>query len=1240
MAGDFGRLFFQLVARVQRTLQTRRRRASSTKNKQIQSTSQIDTKPQSKGLENHAPVTLAPVPLSAEVHSDITLETEQELVGEIEEAPVEITRVDTSPMGEPVLPLIESPVPESVEEPNDVEQLDAESTLVEPNAFEYVTDPVSATPILSSEESLPIILGPDAQIEAVSETEDIPLEAVEANEDETDDSHFNEEQESAILRVRAQQLFWLPNDPLVSPEDLKQFLELLETGTLDEAFPIDALERLLRAALQNLELIGELPISQEAFLQLCAILRVHFAGKRGRPSLRSARCPALFVTTMVFCARYSDDDARNFWSPYARIVWQQAEIDQSLRNVCVRYFRLSRVFLEERCNITFSVVNSGDVVRPIYHHAILPHYLQDDLADWLIKVKLQVAEVPFEAWKTLLPSVSGFPYLAPRLRHFVLAEDTAEIAYHLVQQMKRAYDLYLHGEDPQWVRIQLASPIEQSLWEKIAYSLAVGSGRTGASIASRPRVDWVWALQDDALCLRLLNFSIEQRVGRPAYCTVESPGEDQDESGYWVEELRPWGNGDYWLVDPILITDYIPNGRIKILSETRDLLYEANVPPFPDAPFALFRITQQRAYGVLVDHHLQIADGDWLLSFAGDVEIFNDQGQVLRPRERLEPPELLQEMAQHRQAGQYELHLPVVVRQASQELAVLEKRQVALGQPYIVGDAPSLGVSSSVPPVFLNTNIRLVIPNFAEKQHAVTLSMRSNTTQVIHRLEDLVSGKVAYRDGSDVVVDLGALTPLENATYEISLRRNLIPLISVPLQFAVLPEVMITAPDPDVLYSPGYPPSVLLSGLTLDQIEVEGSARTEVVGDEIEVTWLVLERDECRLRLRFGAETVLLGWRIPRVSAWISGIEGDLVRDDQVGNVYLHARGEKLGWLLEGEKGKAERPIQLGAKQRYDRILQDDALHELLKAQGSDVEVYAQARGMMWRVFTYQRCSPTTAPVPAAPVTEKPKLSERLEQIRPAPVRRPEKTPAVPSSDEQNRHTTIGDWLASVRAGEKVLLTQKDIYYLATSPTTLYEDASSDELQSLWSFLPALAEVPQLDSDAAMWEFPDGVVNRRFTENQLQTPHSRYSRAPGKLTTVDGYRYAADNWITDNKHQRILQERMVKDHFSKLRVRKARESLTIFPWVPIIAHTQELLDVVSEEYDYQHPLMRLDEAVLLLALLLRLEAYYPHYAGRWRIDAGIKNNVIQEMLSSASRACPGLLRWSLTWVELFYVHGH
>ena len=65
------------------------------------------------------------------------------------------------------------------------------------------------------------------------------------------------------------------------------------------------------------------------------------------------------------------------------MVWGLKEASQSFQARCRTYFGDAIAFLTDDYDLDFPQRSSGDLVRPIYRHAIIPAYLEPTFVEWL-----------------------------------------------------------------------------------------------------------------------------------------------------------------------------------------------------------------------------------------------------------------------------------------------------------------------------------------------------------------------------------------------------------------------------------------------------------------------------------------------------------------------------------------------------------------------------------------------------------------------------------------------------------------------------------------------------------------------------------------------------------------------------------------------------------------------------------------------------------------------------------------
>lgn len=775
--------------------------------------------------------------------------------------------------------------------------------------------------------------------------------------------------------------------------DVVAFVNNLETDNLDDIFnlEINQLEKHFYEVLKRYEYIGELPVSEKTYEKLIEYLRLK-ARRNGKINPRYT-LPTVFSISMVFCARYSDTEAREFWKPYAQQVWG-LEPSQYFQNVCRQLFAYSREYLHRSLNLSFTIQNQGDVVRPVYQHAIIPSYLQSYFAEWLVNNFETILQYPAEKLPMILQYEKSLDYVPRRLRNFIRGEETKDTAARLIARMSNAIRLFHEVEQTEAVESVTSSSIEKSLWEVIYKKLIDDQSHIVKLRRITPRLEWFWDLEGDDIILNLSN--------------IRSSQSDKPDSVTWAEKdakylkgnevlfkIYPWKmkSGD-WEVDPIRIPAEGPlDGSILVLSENFDLdepkqsqfrqvIFERTVPLL-QKPVLFFRVNPQRNFGVQKE---QIdSDGSWMIVSSEDIHITDSAGNKVQASS-LNIPYRLRESG-FIQAGKYNVQLPVTVHLGEKSLVFEGNEDHQQINPFLRGIEKVPGLSADIPPIFLSPNINFLFSINPDSHHLRRIWL------LIHRngkflqsilLTDLMSQGKMRIDENLCEVDL---TPFleQSGVYSISLLHNMRSLLEEPVQFAWLPEdVEIIGPSPDDCYSPLNPLQVTIGGVSEGQAVPTPDEKSKIIaeGNTVRIEWKLIRNPHCRFDLLWQGSLIHFKWNIDRVSAWIEG-GGDKsqVFEDQAKTVMLQVRGrpkEEFSWIV-GELGK-QRYTRLNAKGEYQANLLETEVRDMFFEDNlAKSSVSIAIRGYTWKLFDYYR-------KPNVEITNvnyvKPELEISLTQVR------------------------------------------------------------------------------------------------------------------------------------------------------------------------------------------------------------------------------------------------------------------
>lgn len=709
-------------------------------------------------------------------------------------------------------------------------------------------------------------------------------------------------------------------------------------------------EKWLREELLYVDLVGQLPLEKEDFRSICELIQKRFVF--GKTVLVKRVPPALFITSMVFTARYSDLNVRNFWEPYGRLVWQLDNLPQARYNDFRDKFIKSVAYLEQEFDLVFPRRSYGEVVQPIYRHAIIPYYLQDYFADWIKDRWREILEIPSEDLISQLRLDNSYYYLPPTLRNFIEGKQTEETAKELLTTIANAASLFSKGKSIEHIDLLLStSPIHRSLWNELL-KVYQEQDIDVQPKQIEPVFDWVWSLQEHEMQLRIRNLVVQSNE-QPDRFVWAAQGESLTDADIDARIL-PWQTENGWLIDTSFIGPGPLDGQIALLGEFGSILDAFPVPKLPDdQPIMVYRLTQQNIYGVPVDPSSGlITDGHWLISKANNVKILDEHRKELVPVEKLPVPSPLDQKGHH-MAGIYNFKLPLSFEQNQLQLEQIEKKQQVGGKPTIVGSQinsiPNL--SEAVPPAFNSPDIWMVIHNPPNNLiRRGTLWLQNDSSTSMHRLKDLeTKGWISTVKGA-LRISLKGLLKNHLATYTVQIIIGLNPYFAAPLEFAYLPDVNIFPPNPQIIYSPNELPVCVIEGLDMVKLKVRSGTSIKQINSAIEVTWSDL-RDGPQLHIQDGNERVSLSWELQRTAAWLSP-EKENYTLDEFRNCEFRVISTSSSintfatWV---DDNSPRREIQLDRKGQYTTKIKNDPIFDFVREKpSSDVNLYIGMGSSQW----------------------------------------------------------------------------------------------------------------------------------------------------------------------------------------------------------------------------------------------------------------------------------------------------
>lgn len=719
----------------------------------------------------------------------------------------------------------------------------------------------------------------------------------------------------------------------------------------ENAKPHDV-ESWLRKRLERIELIGQIPLDEGQYFSICKINQQEH--KREKKLFIQRVTPAFFVTLMVFTARYSGKNVRNFWEPYANLVWNLEQASQYFQIRCREQFYSSITYLEKNFDLVFPQRTKGDVVRPIYRHAIIPYYLQDDFASWLKDKWKIILDIPQHELVEQLILDNSFRYLPPTLKNFISGEDTKETASNLIITLSTAAEMYAESKDAEEIDLLLReNPIERDLWHELLKEYQEKENRV-RSKKHVPTIDWVWNLRENELNLRIQDIFVQGGEEPDRFVWV---AQDQDPYQSEIESrIIPWQQEEGWFIDQCIMDRGELNGQLVLFSRSGNILKAYPIPEIPaDKPIMFFRPVNNNSFGVPVElsSHI-IKEGQWLVSKISNVSFESKKQGKFNLLESLPVPIPLNQLGNHSEAGFFDVEPPFDIYSGKLKLAKFEQQTTRSGKPKIVdyGKSHVQNLSPEVPIAYTKLDISLVLSN--APNHVLnrgTLWIRSSTETITHRLEVLKARESFDLIDGNLYIPLGDLIPKKPALYSMQVRVGLTPIFSAPLKFSYLPGIEVKPPDPNRTYFPEQFPTCRIKGIHATNIKGRLSTKiNEVESDEVQITWTDL-RDNPQVAIELENERIPLKWEIPRFNVWLTPNK-DIYSMEEFRGSTLNALStvDNLNdFYIQVSESLKKREITLSADGKYSSEVKLDPVVDLLREHPQAVHILeAHMDGKNW----------------------------------------------------------------------------------------------------------------------------------------------------------------------------------------------------------------------------------------------------------------------------------------------------
>lgn len=726
-------------------------------------------------------------------------------------------------------------------------------------------------------------------------------------------------------------------------------------------------EEYLRSELRNVSLIGMLEVSEEDWLHLGRLQR---AIGRTTGFSPEAVPSTLFVATMVFTARHAGEEHRRFWQPYAKEAWGYAYQENTPPNfeaACRQRFIHACDELSEKLWLEFPKRTPGDVVLPVYFHAVLPSYVQPDFGEFCLERWQEIVRVPAEQ---LIGEVRADPRLqrekAP-LRRLFESDVTRRVATDLLFDLATLIELYEAGDiDETAVRFDGVLPTDNPVVSSIFKGLLKNQSfrneiHTVAGKSQQRSPHLIWNLDEHEMQVRVYDLRltcIEKPASAVLLGTDETLAAASDK-----QDIRPWkGDGDSWWIEEIRFAVPDTTSQIVVLTDRESVVYRAEAPSVPSGPLHVFRETQQGLYGVHVDHTKPFSSGNWLVCIRDDVELrASDSREPTSLLESFPTPSQLNSIG-HYSAGRIELSFPakLVERDSDEVLLTLEARTLQVHQPALGGESQLAGTSPQVPPVFLSTRVVLYAPGIPKQLIGrFKLWLTSGAGRRFLSVRDLnEAGDIEVLEANDTLcIDLSRYLDTSPQRYSVELREGLRSIWSAPLEFAVIPGAAIDLPGAsDVVFTPANPPSCGIRGINEDQILLPKGAAVESTGEECRIAWQAVD-EPFEFAVQTHDDPIVVRWDLKTANAVLKGpVYEDAIDARELGQYYIEMNGPpNSGMFVKVDSGQ-ERFQNLGASGTYCERFPFSPFADIVReAPSSRIVLECGFEGHRWPLATIQR---------------------------------------------------------------------------------------------------------------------------------------------------------------------------------------------------------------------------------------------------------------------------------------------
>lgn len=614
-------------------------------------------------------------------------------------------------------------------------------------------------------------------------------------------------------------------------------------GTMSETthrIQLAKLEKSLERSITSLELLGELNFTPENYTQACLA---------AQELLNQQRCnltkipDRVFVTLLVFCARYEDTSVAGFWSVFLQRL--------GLRNDALNQNACRQRFYEAKQNLAplYFPAEGYACLTPISFHAIIPQVCVPEMvsllrhigrgAGWDAVADLEISEIERQ-----LQLAASKLRMTKAVYRFVSDTHSRKLAAQLVQDLCEAAHLHQRGV---FLSQQIAClledrPVQREIWSKLTDAAPEPNESAGLnrSLFVSPR--WQWDVKGRQV---RLYFPRQNVVGsmRPAAFVV---GPER----YPVCTILRDG---YWEVEPTYLARLPLHQASRLKVELRDengvCLRAWKVEPL-EGKALFFQLNAAGTLATYMPVERGLPAGEWLLLLRNDCQLRDAEGEV-NPLRKYYPPRYFENYQAF--SAQLSPLLQVLVTNAEKEeaperipLAEETLNRLRLeGNLLIEADDPSgtATFAGIAPEVIIAAQSWEEIKHLQLQLRNLTTNSEEEAVAQLYSLQSLRQAEFAIWSETQrrLRIQLENFLPADSiGRFRLKLLRGLQSAQYLPLEFNLVPAVHLTPSSAEIastLYTAEDAPHVQVGCAVPHQLTSREGRVLSIVPGLHEVQW-------------------------------------------------------------------------------------------------------------------------------------------------------------------------------------------------------------------------------------------------------------------------------------------------------------------------------------------------------------------------------------------------------------------